>query len=217
MPRQPRRLQHADIFHVVNRATLRMQLFQTASDYQLFVDLLGRAVDKYDLHLWAYCVMPTHWHLLVAAVNASELSRSMQWLTSVHAMRWCRLHPRPGPGPVYQDRFFSVPVQAGIHMYRVARYVERNAMAADLTRRAEDWRWCSAHQRLSNSNSPRLQTLELLPFDAWVRYLNEPVVATDIGDAIRRNWPIGDESWIRARRIALGLPEPRLPGRPRKL
>lgn len=216
MPRLARRYQWAEFQHVVNRASVRAKLFHAPSDYDLFVALLARAVEKFELPLMAYCVMPNHWHLVVASVSVCELSRSMQWLTGVHAMRWCRDHPRRGPGPVYQDRFRSIPVQAGISLHRVLRYVERNAAAAQLTARAEDWRWSSAHQRLQNCNGPKLRAIELLPPDDWLRYLNEPTPSPDIAYAIRRNLPLGDETWVQSRREALGLPEPRRRGRPCK-
>lgn len=216
MPRVARRSREGEFQHVVNRASVRAELFKGPADYELFVELLARAVDKFDLCLLAYCVMPNHWHLVVSTVTVSELSRSMQWLTSVHAMRWSRMHPRRGPGAVYQDRFWSVPVQDGIALHRVVRYVERNGSAAKLAARAEEWRWCSASQRVRNCDHPRLQALTLLPPHEWLRYLNEPTPSPDISAAIRRNLPIGDEAWIRERRRALGLPVSRRPGRPRK-
>lgn len=216
MPRMARRYQVAEFQHVVNRASVRAKLFHGAADYELFVELLARTVDKFALPLMAYCVMPNHWHLVVASVSHSELSRSMQWLTGVHAMRWCRDHPRRGPGPVYQDRFKSIPVQEGINLHRVLRYVERNAAASELAPRAEDWRWCSAYQRSRNCDRPTLRAIDLLPPEDWLRYLNEPTPSPDIAYAIRRNLPLGDEAWVRSRRAALGLPEPRRRGRPCK-
>jgi putative transposase len=39
--------------------------------------------------------------------------------------------------------FKSFPVQSDEHFLTVCRYVERNALQADLVERAEDWRWSS--------------------------------------------------------------------------
>lgn len=202
--------------HVVNRASLRAKLFQTPEDYDLFVGLLSRSVRRFQLPLLGYCVMPTHWHLVVGSVTNSNLSRCMQWLTSMHAQLWCEAHPRRGPGPVYQGRFRSVPVQPGINLYRVLRYVERNASKADLSALAEDWPWGSARQRLQNCDGPELLPLELLPQAEWLRYLNEPTASDDIARAIRLNLPVGDEAWVRQRAKSLGLAERRRPGRPCK-
>ena len=216
VPRTPRRFQQGEYHHVVNRGSLRAQLFYSKSDYELFIELLAQTAEQFRLPLLAYCVMPNHWHLVTSVGATDEMSDALHWLTSVHAMRWCRTHERRGPGPVYQSRFRSVPIQPGISLFRVVRYVERNALAARLADLAESWPWGSAYQRLRQIDRPRLESLDLLAPDEWRRYLNDPTPAHDIGAAIRRNLPIGDDAWIRSRRERLGLPEPRRPGRPCK-
>ena len=48
-----------------------------------------------------------------------------------------------GRGHVYQARFKSFPVETNDYFYHVARYVERNALRANLVSSAEEWRWSS--------------------------------------------------------------------------
>lgn len=214
MPRLPRRLQQGEYHHVINRGNVRAGLFYGPSDYQLFVDLLGTTVERFSLPLLGYCVMPNHWHLVVVPLSQSQLSRSLHWLTSLHAHRWAEMHERKGPGHVYQGRFVSIPVQPGINVCRVLRYVERNASAARLAPRAEEWPWCSAHQRVARSRGPALLPQPFLPPDQWLEHLNSPHEDREIGGAIRRNLPVGDTDWIERRREALGLPTARPRGRP---
>ena len=38
----------------------------------------------------------------------------------------------------------AFPIEEDEHWWSVLRYVERNALRANLVRRAEDWRWSSA-------------------------------------------------------------------------
>lgn len=216
MPRLPRRLQQGECHHVVNRGNLRATLFLDHADYEAFVGLLATAVARFPLPLLGYCVMPNHWHLVVVSPSQPDLSRAMHWLTSVHAHQWSKTHERTGPGHVYQDRFYAVPVQPGINVCRVLRYVERNASAAGLAARAEDWPWGSAHQRFTCGPGPKLLAQPFLAADQWLEHLNAPHVDQEIGAAIRRKLPIGDEAWIKMRCAALGLPPPRPPGRPPK-
>jgi putative transposase len=216
MPRLPRRLQQGDCYHVINRGNVRARLFYTSKDYQAFVDLLGETVERFRLPLLAYCVMPNHWHLVVASLDHHDLSRSLHWLTGTHAGRWSRAHERPGPGHVYQGRFKSIPVQPDVsNLYRVLRYVDRNAWAANLVDRAQDWPWCSVHQRLRNGERPMLEPLQLLPLEEWVSYLHEATDDEGISKAVRHGQPIGSADWVKARRSRLGLPELRSRGRPR--
>ena len=74
MPRRPRVSTAGLFFHVVNRAAKRSTLFETAEDYTAFEGVLGSAVDRHRVSLFAYCVMPNHWHLLLSARRWSALA-----------------------------------------------------------------------------------------------------------------------------------------------
>jgi putative transposase len=68
----------------------------------------------------------------------------VQWLCAIHARRLHRKRDTAGCGAVYQSRFKAVPVHDETYFYRVIRYIERNAVRADLCDRADDWAWSSA-------------------------------------------------------------------------
>jgi putative transposase len=87
--------------------------------------------------------MPNHFHLVLWPRTDTELSAFMAWLTTTHSKRWHAWRRTAGTGHVYQGRFKSFPVQDDSHFVTLCRYVERNALRADLARRAEDWRWGS--------------------------------------------------------------------------
>src|SRR5690606_17599150 len=213
MARLSRKRQPGRFFHVINRGSVRARLFHTPDDYRAFVRVLTEAVAAYGLPLLAYCVMPNHWHLVVRPLNVRHLSATMHWLTTTHAVRWCRAHARVGPGPVYQGRFRSIAVQPDLHLARLCRYVERNARAAGLSKRAEDWPWGSAFQRATGEPGPELLPLEFLPDAEWRAFLNEPHIDLAIARSIRLNPPFGDEAWLKAHAGGLIV---RPPGPPRK-
>src|SRR5579863_7457964 len=100
--------------------------------------------------------MPNHWHLVVWPKDDGELSEFVGWLTLTHTQRWHAFRQSIGTGHVYQGRFKSFPIQEDDHLFSVARYVERNAQRANLTRRAEQWRWGSLYrwQRGSADDRP---------------------------------------------------------------
>jgi len=51
------------IYHVINRAVGRLQIFTADQDYKLFEDLLLEAQDLTDMRILAHTLMPNHWHL----------------------------------------------------------------------------------------------------------------------------------------------------------
>ena len=134
------------IYHVLNRANARMTIFEKEADYEAFETVLDEAVARTETRLLAYCLLPNHWHLVVWPEEDGELSRFTGWLTLTHTQRWHAHRRSMGSGHVYQGRFKSFPVQDDDHYYTVCRYVERNALRANLVPRAEDWCWNSLHR-----------------------------------------------------------------------
>ena len=74
-------------------------------------------------------------------------SRVHRRLTMTHTQRRHAHRRTAGTGHLYQGRYQSSPVQSDEHLLTVCRYVERNALRANLVERAEDWSWGSLHPR----------------------------------------------------------------------
>ena len=82
--------------------------------------------------------MPNHFHLVLRPHADGDLGRFMQWLLMAHARRYHRHYGTSGH--IWQGRFRAFPIQEDDHLIAVLRYVERNALRAELVARAEDWK-----------------------------------------------------------------------------
>ena len=71
----------------------------------------------------------------------------MQRLTVTHVTRWQKHYNMVGYGHVYQSRYKSFPVQTDDYFYQVMRYVERNALRANLVSKAENWQFGSLNRK----------------------------------------------------------------------
>jgi len=141
----------------------------------------------------------------------------MQWLLTTHARRYHRHYGTTGH--VWQGRFKAFPVQDDDHLATVLRYVERNALRAELVARAEDWKWSSlpGWQR----GDPLLWRGPALVRDKdWLTRVNEPLSDGDlqrVRESVARGRPLGHEGWTHETAIRLGLESCLRPrGRPRK-
>ncbi|HVV99014.1 MAG TPA: transposase [Planctomycetaceae bacterium] len=105
------------------------------------------------MRVCGYCLMPNHWHLVLWPERDGDLAAFMLRLTVTHVTRWQRHEKQVGHGHVYQGRFKSFPVSSDEYFYQAVRYVERNALRAQLCRRAEQWRWSSLWRRESGKGS----------------------------------------------------------------
>src|SRR5580698_2892446 len=115
--------------------------------------------------------MPNHWHMFVWPRKDGELSEYLRWVTVTHTQRWHAHHHTAGTGPLYQGRFKSFPVQSNEHLLTVCRYVERNALRANLVARAEDWRWSSLWRRQCGDAS-LLAEWPVPRSRSWVSFVN---------------------------------------------
>ncbi len=172
MARRPRFSPGNIACHVMNRVGPNLELFQDAGDYQAFEKVLAEALQREPtMRLCGYCLMRNHFHLVLWPKTDGQLSRLMQWLSMTHAARWHAHRHTGGRGHLYQSRFRSFPIHQDGHFLTVCRYVERNALRANLTDRAERWRWCSAWTR-GDRESPLHPLLATWPVEMsrnWVQ------------------------------------------------
>jgi putative transposase len=222
MPRRPRIATGGLVYHVLNRRVSRLPLFDTERDYAAFERILEEAIARSGIRLAAYCVMPNHWHLLLWPREDDELSEAMRWLTVTHTQRWHAFHRTAGTGPIYQGRFKSFPVQTDAHFLTVARYVERNALRANLVRRAQNWRWGSLWRQCKGDAKARaiLSAWPVARPRHWLGYVNRPETVQEL-EALRRSVqrgrPFGSEPWQARTAKRLSLESTLRPrGRPRK-
>jgi hypothetical protein len=89
----------------------------------------------------------------------------------------------------------------------VLRYVERNALKAELVSRAEDWRWPSLPRW--QRRDPDLRSDEVPVGDKhWLERVNKPLSAGDfprLRHLVLRGRPYGSESWTRETATRVGL------------
>jgi putative transposase len=145
--------------------------------------------------------MPNHWHLALWPRKDHDLSRFTGWLTLTHTQRWHACRGSAGEGHLYQGRFKSFIVESDSHLLQLCRYVERNALRANLVQRAENWRWGSLWQRHHRMSQPS-QLLDHWPVripDNWIDQVNQPQTTEELNalrNCINRGQPFGSATWL---------------------
>jgi putative transposase len=210
------------VYHVLNRAVARLPLFQKDGDFEAFERILLLAMEEHPIRLLGYCLMPNHWHMVLWPRRDGNLSAFVRWLTHTHSMRWHAHYHTSGTGHIYQGRFKSFPVETDEHFYTLLRYVERNALRANLTRRAENWRWSSLWHR-QHPGGKVGAILDAWPVpepDNWTDLVNVAQTTAEL-EAVRRSVsrgsPFASQVWQGRIAKRLGLEYTlRARGRPRK-
>jgi len=109
-------------------------------DRILFLDLMGKTVELFNIEIYAYVLMTNHYHVLLKT-NESNLSRSMQWFGATYTRRFNLRHKRSGH--LFQGRFKSFLVQSDGYVLRLSCYIHRNPLRAGRVERLSEYRWSS--------------------------------------------------------------------------
>ena len=210
------------VYHVLNRANFRSQIFSKDEEYREFLDILKEASELAPMRILAYCLMPNHWHLVLYPQNDGELSKFLHRATLTHTQRYHSKTKTIGYGHIYQGRYKSIPVQKDEYFLTLVRYVERNAKRAGLVKNAEDWKWSSISARL-RGNDKQKKLLSPWPVEEpddyrfWVNQSESKEEIENIRYAIKRSRPYGSEQWVNNAVKKFGLEGSiRDPWRPRK-
>jgi REP element-mobilizing transposase RayT len=139
MPRRPRDT-HAGVFHVTTHAVREEQLFENDRDRVQFLRELARAGARVGWTCVAYCLMGTHFHLILdvddgalpCGMHALNF-RYASWFNVEHGLR----------GHVMAARYWSRRVEDESDLQGTFRYVARNPVAAGVCREPGDWLWSS--------------------------------------------------------------------------
>ena len=180
MPRSARACLGGICYHVINRGNRRAEVFHNPADYAAFEKLMQRACGRLPMRIVGYCLMPNHFHLVLWPHEDGDVSRWMQWLLTSHVRRYHRINGTDGR--IWQGRFKDFAIEQDEHLLRVLRYVERNALRANLVRRAEFWPWSSLTKRGPVSDGDSLPLP--LPKD-WLKIVNHPETEAEL-KALRR-------------------------------
>jgi putative transposase len=222
MPRRLRNSTGGIAYHVLNRAVGRGRLFDDEADYLAFERVIERTHQRLPTRIISYCLMPNHWHFVLWPKQDEQLSEFMRLLTVTHTQRW-HAHPHSaGTGPLYQGRFKSFPIQQDGHFLTVCRYVERNALRANLVQSAGRWPWSSFAKRAAKQPPAWLLPMKRWPVDApsdWRSWVNRAETKRELEAmraCVRRGRPFGDDRWIERIAARLDLQSTLRPrGRPR--
>ena len=147
MPRRNRIIIPGELYHVVNRGNDKQAIFHSDGDFEHFLTLLIEGRSRAEIEIVGFSLMSTHFHLLLRPGTRSALSNYMHWVEGTYALAFRTRTATLGFGHLYKARFFAAPVEDEIGWLTVLGYIEMNARAAKIVDRAEDWRWCSLHDR----------------------------------------------------------------------
>ena len=93
------------------------------------------------VNIVAYCLMPTHLHLVIQQLRDGGVSRFINLVLKSYSKYFNLSHNRKGP--LWEGRFKNVLVETDEQLLHLTRYVHLNPVTAFLVSQPEDWRYSS--------------------------------------------------------------------------
>ena len=207
--------------HVVQRGNNRDRVFFSDDDRRFYLWNLAEYCGKHGFSVWAYCLMDNHVHFLGVPEQEESLARSFGGTNLVYTQRVNREQHRSGR--LWQNRFFSCPVDRDSYLLPVLRYIEQNPVRAGLVKQAWDHAWSSAKSHMTGAPDPLLDVpdwlTEQLQTTGYKKYLMQtsPDEEAEVRSKTRTGRPLGGTGFtaVLESKLCRGLTARRA-GRPRR-
>ncbi len=134
MPRQPRLDAPGILYHVMGRGIDRTKIFKVKADRVDFLDRLADLCREGALIIYAWALLPNHFHLL-ARTGRQPLSKSMRKLLTGYVVNFNRRHQRYGH--LFQNRYKSIICEDDPYLLELTRYIHLNPIRAEIVNTIE--------------------------------------------------------------------------------
>jgi putative transposase len=130
-------------YHVTSRTNDKVRILERRLGKKIIETVIKEAREKYGFRLANFCIMPTHFHLLIIPGPGADLSQIMAWIKTQSAKRWNYIHG--STGHLWGNRFFERIIKTPEDFFRVMNYIDMNPVKAGLTDRVGDWKASGAY------------------------------------------------------------------------
>ena len=135
MPRSARLDAPGILHHVMGRGIERRAIFLDPKDREDFIARLAPVVESKAMAVYAWALLPNHFHLLCKTEKGS-LSSSMRKLLTGYVVHFNRRHKRYGH--LFQNRYKSIVCQEDVYLLELVRYIHLNLLRAGEVRSIEE-------------------------------------------------------------------------------
>ena len=129
MPRLARLDAPGALHHVMGRGIERKKIFFNNKDRNDFLGRLAELVEDDSMDIYAWALLPNHFHLL-CKTKKRPLSSSMRKLLTGYVVNFNKRHKRHGH--LFQNRYKSIVCQEDAYLKELVRYVHLNLIRAGL-------------------------------------------------------------------------------------
>ncbi|MBM3284200.1 hypothetical protein FJY90_08265 [Candidatus Gottesmanbacteria bacterium] len=153
MPYRKIILANDEVYHILNRGVAQTPIFNLSKEYIRFLNLMefycythpSLSFSRYKrlsqeekrrlkedvkrknsllVEIFAYCLMPNHFHLLIKQIKDKGISKLLSRLQNGYAKYFNLTNKRQGP--LFQSMFKAIRVETDAQLLHISRYIHLN-------------------------------------------------------------------------------------------
>jgi len=138
---RPLRIEYSGAYyHLVNGSLGGLPLFKDNLDRESFIRLIDEAFRRWDLQVYAFCLLENSYHLCVQT-PAGLLSRIMRHINGVYTQKYNRRYRREGP--LFKGRYRAVLIERDPYVLSVIRHIHLAPRDLGQLQKPERYLWSS--------------------------------------------------------------------------
>jgi REP element-mobilizing transposase RayT len=146
-------------YHVTSRGDEKRDIYKSSRDRERFLEYLASAMERYGAVIHAYCLMTSHYHLLLET-PLGNLSQIMQHINGAYTTYFNVKRKRAGH--LFQGRFKGILVEADQYALEVSRYIHLNPVRAGMVKDPGNYAWSSYLAYIGKSPAPEWLTCRFI-------------------------------------------------------
>jgi len=148
------------LYHVLSRSNSGDSVFKDTRDRNKFLSYLIKYAALFEFRIHVWCLVSTHFHLLIETTQQASLSEMMRRLLTAYTVYFNRRHGRHGH--LFQGRFKSLVVDRTEYLLALSRYIHLNPMTGSQSINPETYTGSSLHYYIHGKEPSWLYTKEIL-------------------------------------------------------
>lgn len=142
-----------DALHYFNRGVNKEKIFFEEENYDFLIRTMFRFLPAYNVDLIAYCLMPNHYHLLIAEAEVKEGSKYVQRIFNSYTQAINRRYLRVGT--LFQASAKHQLFSSLEDLATVVGYIHLNPVTAGLVAEPSGWKFSEYNEWIEKDKNTR--------------------------------------------------------------
>ncbi|KKP88733.1 MAG: hypothetical protein UR93_C0009G0021 [Berkelbacteria bacterium GW2011_GWA2_35_9] len=171
-----------EYYHVFNRSIAKFKIFNHPENYYRFISIISyyqyennilsyskflessklNLINSYSgirfVDIVAYCIMPTHFHLILKQNINNGISIFLSKVQNSYSKYFNTIYKRRGP--LWESRFQNIHIETDEQLLHLTRYIHLNPSSAGLVKKPEDWEYSSYYEYINSKTNESICVFE---------------------------------------------------------